>query len=98
MGNVIPPVFEKIPSVGIIETSDRFLQSDRGLVARALTKGNTITPVRVMNISTEPLTCTLYQGTFVAILSNIEDAYDETTYSRKDRAKLPDHLKAEDYS
>ena len=25
MGNVVPPVFEKIPSVGIIETSDRLL-------------------------------------------------------------------------
>ena len=40
MGNVIPPVFEKIPSVGIIEISDRVLKSDRGLVARALIKGN----------------------------------------------------------
>ena len=44
-----------------------------------------------MNISAEPPT--LYQGTFVAPLSNIEDVYDETTYSQKDRAKLPDHLK-----
>ena len=43
IGNVIPPVFEKIQSVGIIETSDRLLKSDRGLVARALIKGNTIT-------------------------------------------------------
>ena len=44
-----------------------------------------------MNISAEPLT--LYQGTFVATLSNIEDVYDETTYFQKDRAKLLDHLK-----
>ena len=29
----------------------------------------------------------------MAPLSNIEDVYDETTYSQKDRAKLPDHLK-----
>ena len=43
IGNVIPPVFEKIQSIGIIETSDRLLKSDRGLVARALIKGNTIT-------------------------------------------------------
>ena len=46
-----------------------------------------------MNISAEPLTCTLYQGTVLANLSDIKDVYDETVYSRKDRAKLADHPK-----
>lgn len=51
MCNVKPPVFEKVQLFGIVEPSDRFLESDRGLVARTLIKGNKVAPVILMNPS-----------------------------------------------
>jgi hypothetical protein len=44
-----------------------------------------------MNPSAEPLT--LYQGTFVATLSAIENVYDKVEHKKGKKAKMSDHSK-----
>ena len=87
--NIVAPVYEKIPELGVIESSDRFLESDCGLVARALVKGSNVTQVRLINLATEAM-C-LYKGTFVATLSAVDAVYEKSNYVRKILG-LPDHL------
>lgn len=51
--------------LGIIETLDRFIGSERGLVARAFVLGNNVAPVRLMDLS-QPRS--LHKGVYVANL------------------------------
>ena len=67
--NVVTPVYEKVPDLGIIETSDLFIESERDLGARALVLGSNVAPVGLMNLSTQPRR--LYKGTYVANLSEV---------------------------
>lgn len=50
---VVAPVYEKVLDLSVIEASARFIEPDRGLVARTLTRGSKVTPARIMNLSTE---------------------------------------------
>ena len=51
-------------TIGIIETSDKFLHSNRGVVARTLVKANGKIPIRYANFSNEDQI--LYPGTNIA--------------------------------
>lgn len=50
---VVAPVYEKVLDLSVIEASARFIELDRGLVDRTLTRGSKVTPARIMNLSTE---------------------------------------------
>ena len=93
MCNVVPPLFEKVPEVGLIEPSYQFVESDRALVARAVVIGSKVAPVRMMNLSDQAHT--IYKGTLVANLLPVDDVcarVQEHKNSDK-RQRLPDHIK-----
>lgn len=88
--NVLPPIFDKVPELGLIEPSCRFMESDRALVARALVTGKKFAPVRMLNLSDQVLN--VYKGTLVANLvpvENVEDLKDDKCFDDKQQS-MPD--------
>lgn len=93
MCNVLPPLFDKVPEVGLIEPSCRFVDTDRALVARAVVCGGKVAPIRMMNLSDQAHT--IYKGTLVANLTPV-DSVCAGVQENKNFVKcqrLPDHIK-----
>ena len=74
-----------IPKMGIIESSDAFKCSEKGLVARALVEVNTTLPLRILN-PTDTVQ-TIHKGSMVAKLSPV-DVVGKSSHNGG-RGKLP---------
>ena len=75
--------------IGIVEPSDTFVKSDRGLVARTLADVKTEVPVRIMNVSDDAQQ--LEQGTIVAQYSPVSEVFD-TVVAVTEHQDVPDYL------
>lgn len=77
-------------SIGIVESSERFLESNRGIVARTLVKGGKNVPIRVANFSNESQI--LYPGTNIAEFSPVQVIRTVQEIKPKPPRNLPKHL------
>lgn len=77
MYDIVTNVYDKVPDLSVIEASNRFIESDWGLVAKTLIRGSKVTPVRLVNLSTE--TKHLYKGTYVAV----DKVYGKSNHIKK---------------
>ena len=77
-------------NIGIIETSDRFLDSNRGVVARTLVKANGKIPIRYANFSNEDQI--LYPGTNIAEFCPAQVLRAVQEVKTKPPRNLPKHL------
>ena len=76
--------------IGIIETSDGFLNSNRGVVARTLVKAGGKISIRYANFSNESQV--LYPGTNIADFSPVQLVKTVQEISSKPPRNLPKHL------
>ena len=65
------PDGELPPNAGLVETSDKLLKSDTGILARALARRQYTVPLRNMNLSDSSKT--IYPGILVDELSQLEE-------------------------
>ena len=77
-------------NIGIIETSDKFLNSNRGVVARTLVKANGKIPIRYANFSNEDQI--LYPGTNIAEFCPAQVLRAVQEVKTKPPRNLPKHL------
>ena len=77
-------------NIGIIETSDKFLNSNRGVVARTLVKANGKIPIRYANFSNEDQI--LYPGTNIAEFCPAQVLRTVQEVKTKPPRNLPKHL------
>ena len=77
-------------SIGVIESSEGFLSSNRGVIARSLVKtGNTV-PIRYANFSNEPQV--LYPGTNIAEFSPVQVIKTVQENKSNPPMNVPSHL------
>ena len=77
-------------NIGIVETSDKFLNSNRGVVARTLVKANGKIPLRYANFSNEDQI--LYPGTNIAEFCPAQVVRTVQEVKTKPPRNLPKHL------
>ena len=86
-GKVVDPIISK--GLYVTEPNEKFLLSNKGIVARALVSANERIPLRIMNPLTE--TQILYPGTNISTLSPVENIQPVNLNSKK-IDNIPSHL------
>ena len=75
---------------GIVEGGEKFVNTEKGLVARTLVECGERIPVRMMNVSSEVKT--VHSGTIVGNLSPVEQVVENDTKSGNGTKTLPSKL------
>ena len=77
--------------IGMLEAAEKFLNSNKGFVARTLVEAGDKIPIRYANFSNEPKI--LYPGTNIANFSPVRVIKSIETPNSKPPSSLPDHLR-----
>ncbi|CAC5414320.1 unnamed protein product [Mytilus coruscus] len=88
-GTIRGPVLPN-QQVGIVEPTQEFVDTNKGLLGRILVKNQEKVPLRFMNLSDE--TQTIHEGTIVGQLSSVEEIIVSEPSERIIESSLPAHM------